>query len=358
MAEGAPEAATPRPATSPAPRPVGVPEADELPLAIGNGPPPPRGEPMSNAELMALGEDDLPGWVPPPPLTGRPMSNAELMALRDEDLPCEVKPIVDSVEQRRSMDYAGMVLRSRFAHREDVTVGVDLGLFYLPEDERGGVPIAGGRQDTRARYAPLVVPDVMVAFGVQRRRFGGSYQTWNMGKVPDFVLEVASTSTWRHDYARKRDLYERLGVREYFVYDAREGHQALTAWRADATTGVYGEVPPTTHEDLGMGIRSELVGLVAFVDESGEFGWWDAEKRERCLDYDEERERRAGAEAARERERTGRQAVERMLTEEREQRRKAELAATESTARIAELEARVAALEAARSSSTGVPRSD
>ena len=52
------------------------------------------------------------------------MSNAELMALRDEDLPCEVKPIVDSVEQGRAMEYAGVVLRSRFADREDVTVGV------------------------------------------------------------------------------------------------------------------------------------------------------------------------------------------------------------------------------------------
>ena len=57
---------------------------------------------MSNTELMALDEDDLPDWIPPPPLTGVPMSNAELMALRDEDLPCEVKPIVDSVEQRRA----------------------------------------------------------------------------------------------------------------------------------------------------------------------------------------------------------------------------------------------------------------
>ena len=349
MAEGAPETAT----ASPPRRPVTVPETDEPPLAIGNGPPPPRGEPMSNAELMALDEDDLPGWIPPPPLTGAPMSNAELMALRDEDLPCEVKPIVDTVEQRRAMEYAGIVLRSHFADQEDVTVGVDLGLFYLPEDERGGVPIIGGRQDTPARYAPLVVPDVMVAFGVQRRRFGGSYQTWNMGKVPDFVLEVASTNTWKQDYARKRDLYERLGVREYFVYDAREGHQALTAWRADAE-GVYVEVPPAMHEGLGWGIRSELVGLVAFVDEAGEFGWWDSDEREWCLGYDEERARRADAGAARERERTGRQAVERTLTEEREKRRKAELAVAESTARIAELEARVAALQANRSSSTDV----
>ena len=337
MAEGAPETATAKPVERLASRSVDASATDEPPLAIANGPPPPRGEPMSNAELMALAEDDLPGWIPPPLLTGAPMSNAELMALRDEDLPCEAKPIVDSVEQRRTMEYAGVVLRSHFAHREDVTVGVDLGVFYLPEDERGGVPIGGGWQDTPARYAPLVVPDVMVAFGVQRRRFGGSYQTWNMGKVPDFVLEVASTGTWRHDYGRKRDLYERLGVREYFVYDAREGHQALVAWRTHAD-GVYAEVAPAMHEGLGWGIRSELVGLVAFVDETGDFWWWNPDERERCLDYDEERKGRADAEAA--------------LEREREQRRKAEVAAAESTARIAELEAQVAALQADGSSST------
>ena len=287
------------------------------------------------------------------------MSNAELMALRDEDLPCEVKPIVDSVEQRRSMDYAGMVLRSRFAHREDVTVGVDLGLFYLPEDERGGVPIAGGRQDTPARYAPLVVPDVMVAFGVQRRRFGGSYQTWNMGKVPDFVLEVASTSTWRHDYARKRDLYERLGVWEYFVYDARGGPSGAhrVAGRRDPLASTGRCRPPRTR-------------VWAWVSAASWWGWWRSwtsrassaggMRRSASAALTTTRNARdvRAPEAARERERTGRQAVERMLTEEREQRRKAELAATESTARIAELEARVAALEAARNSSTGVPRSD
>ena len=308
MAEGAPETETARPASWPAaPRPVVMPEQDDPPLAIANGPPPPRGRPMSNAELMALGEDDLPGWIPPPPLTGAPMSNAELVALRDEDLPSEAKPIVDSFEQRRTMEYAAIVLRSHFAQREDVTVGADLGLYYLPEDERGGVPIGGGWQDTPARYAPLVVPDVMVAFGVPRRRFGGSYQTWNMGKVPDFVLEVASTNTWKSDYGRKVGLYERLGVVEYFVYDAREGHQALHAWRANAK-GVYVEVGPAMHEGLGLGIRSELVGLVAFVDQAGEFGWWDPNKRERCRDYDE-------AEAERERERAKRQQAERTVAD-------------------------------------------
>ena len=314
--------------------PVDMPEP---PLAIANGTPPLRGRPMTNAELMALGEDDLPGWIPPPPLTGAPMSNAKIMALRDEDLPSEAKPIVDSVEQRRTMEYAGIVLRARFAHREDVTVGVDLGLYYLPEDERGGVPIGGGWQETPVRYVPLVVPDVMVAFGVRRRRFGGSYQTWNMGKVPDFVLEVASTNTWRQDYGRKRDVYERLGVVEYFVYDAREGHQALTAWRANAQ-GVYEEVGPVMHEGLGSGIHSELLGLVAFVDEAGEFGWWDPDKRERCRDYGE-------AEA-------GRKQAQRALAASEAARGRER---AESERAIAELRAQVAALQASREAPTRDP---
>ena len=80
-----------------------------------------------------------------------------------------------------------------------------------------------------------------------------------------------------------------------------------------------------------MGIRSELVGLVAFVDEAGEFGWWDPGRRERRRDYYEleaERERAeralAESEAARERERT------------------------ESERALAALRAQVAALQASR----------
>ena len=343
MAKPAPETMRARPSSRLAPPPRSL-DPDEPPLAIANGPPPPRGEPLCNAELMALGEDDLPGWIPPPPLTGAPMSNAELMALRDEDLPSEAKPIVDSVEQRRTMEYAGVVLRSHFAHRDDVTVGVDLGLYYLPEDEHGGVPIGGGWQETPARYAPLVVPDVMVAFGVPSRRFGGSYQTWNMGKVPDFVLEVASTNTWRQDYGRKRDVYERLGVREYFVYDAREGHRGLTAWRANAN-GVYADVPPAMHEGLGMGIRSELVGLVAFVDEAGEFAWWDPRRQERRRDYHEAEAGRERAERALAESETGREHAERALAVSEAARERERI---ESERALAALRAQVAAVQASR----------
>ena len=341
MAETAQDTETGKPARRPAraSRLVESSEADSPPLAIANGPPPPRGRPMTNAEIMALDDSDLPNWIPPPPLRGQPLSNAEIMALRDEDLPSEA-PTVDSAEQDRTFRYVGNVLNAHFAHRQDVRVGVDHGMYYLPEDLRGGVPIEGGWQQTRAHYTPLVVPDVLVAFGVPKVRYAGSYQTWNAGKVPDFVMEVASTNTWRHDYGRKRDLYERLGVQEYFIYDARDGHHRLTAWRANAK-GDYEEVFPDMHEGLGLGIRSELLDLVAFVEDSGDFGWWDPIRRERQRDYEEEREDREQAQ------RTLAES-ERALAEERERRREAERTANEAAPRIAELEAQLAALKADR----------
>ena len=40
------------------------------------------------------------------------------------------------------------------------------------------------------------------------------------GKGPDFVLEVASPSTWREDVARKPGVYA-VGVKEYFLLDPR-----------------------------------------------------------------------------------------------------------------------------------------
>ena len=257
------------------------------------------------------------------PLRGRPMSNAELMALDVSLLKSEEKLVVDNPEQRLAMEYTGSVLRTRLG--EDTTVEEDMGLYYLPRDERGDLPCEEGDQRTPTRYAPYVVPDVMVAFGVPRERFRLSYQTWRMGKVPDFVLEVVSKSSVRRDYGSKRELYERLGVAEYFIFDGRvsPGRERLTAYRLNAE-GRYDEVRPAMHEGVGMGIRSELLGLVAFVEGADRLGWWDPEKRERLLRYDEsERDRKREREGRlREREARLRERDERLR--EREEREKAE----------------------------------
>ena len=43
-----------------------------------------------------------------------------------------------------------------------------------------------------------------------------NYKLWEERRAPAFVLEVASPSTWRHDLGRKRSVYARLGVRQYW----------------------------------------------------------------------------------------------------------------------------------------------
>ncbi len=64
----------------------------------------------------------------------------------------------------------------------------------------------------------VVAPDVFVVLGVpnQPRRI---YKLWEEGVVPAVVFELTSRSTRGEDLRGKYDLYERLGVREYFLFD-------------------------------------------------------------------------------------------------------------------------------------------
>jgi len=65
-----------------------------------------------------------------------------------------------------------------------------------------------------------VAPDVMVIFGVAP---GGrdSYKLWEEGQVPSVVFEVTSRKTQEEDKTEKKDLYERLGIEEYWLFDPK-----------------------------------------------------------------------------------------------------------------------------------------
>ena len=110
-------------------------------------------------------------------------------------------PMAENDFQLRTMTYAIEALATHFRTRSDVYVSGDL-FVYHEED------------NNTARVAP----DVFVVFGVpgHRRR---TYLLWQEGKAPDFVMEVASPSTWRADVGDKRDTYAGIGVSEYWLYD-------------------------------------------------------------------------------------------------------------------------------------------
>ena len=77
----------------------------------------------------------------------------------------------------------------------------------------------------RANRNNRVSPDFYVALGVDtnaiRERHG--YLIWEVGKPPDFVLEIASESTATYDCTGKRELYAAIGVGEYWRYDPTGG---------------------------------------------------------------------------------------------------------------------------------------
>lgn len=78
--------------------------------------------------------------------------------------------------------------------------------YIAPLDVR--LPKAGERDDL---VDTVVQPDVMVVCQTERLDRRG------VRGAPDFVVEVLSPSTAGHDHIRKRRIYERAGVREYWL---------------------------------------------------------------------------------------------------------------------------------------------
>ena len=143
-------------------------------------------------------------------------SLAALHALTDRDLPStDGLPMPESMFQDQTMGYTSFALRRFFkGRRPGVCVASDL----LVYDD--------GRPATNGPVRPVwISPDIMVAMGVGDR-MRDSYVIWREGKAPEFVMEVASKSTWKRDRDEKPALYAALGVVEYFLYDAQGGYLA------------------------------------------------------------------------------------------------------------------------------------
>ena len=96
-------------------------------------------------------------------------------------------PIAESDSQRKTMTYAIEALDAHFGNRPDVYVSGNPCLYHQE-----------GNDTVR------VAPDVFLVLGTTKRD-RSSYLLWQESKAPDFVLEIASESTWRADSDAKRD---------------------------------------------------------------------------------------------------------------------------------------------------------
>ena len=107
------------------------------------------------------------------------------------------------------------------------------------------------------RYDPnnrrvFIAADICVSFNVDlfAIRYKDSYDLWEIGKSPEFVLEVSSPSTYLRDLYEKPDIYAYLGVNEYWMFDPMGGDlygQSLAGYRL--VDGRYEpvEVAPNEH---------------------------------------------------------------------------------------------------------------
>ncbi len=132
----------------------------------------------------------------------------------------------------------------------------------------------------------FVSPDLMICFGLQDfpKRV---YKLWEEKVVPSVVVEFASNTTWFNDVSTKLALYQKLGVKEYYVYDIEYAHlpEPLMAYRLD--DGVLSEI-----EVKDKRILSESLGL-ELVDTGETLRFFDPQTQKFLMTMEEMAERLA-----------------------------------------------------------------
>ena len=88
------------------------------------------------------------------------------------------------------------------SHRPDHYVACDMFLYW----EEG---------NPKARKAP----DVMVIKGVELRPPRPNFKIWEEGATSAVIFEITSPSTATEDATGKLQIYEQIGVKEYFLFD-------------------------------------------------------------------------------------------------------------------------------------------
>ncbi len=111
------------------------------------------------------------------------------------------KPMAETEIHRDLMIDFIQILKDYFIN-EDVCVSGNMFMYYVEGDPK-----------------KFIAPDVFVVCGIEKKQ-RRIYRIWEEGRSPDFILEVASPSTFKDDIGPKKDLYESvLRVKEYFIYD-------------------------------------------------------------------------------------------------------------------------------------------
>ena len=157
------------------------------------------------------------------------------------------KPMAASDHHRRILNRTIETLEAHYERQSDVYVSGDILMYYVEGDPH-----------------QVVAPDVLVSFGLEKKE-RETYLVWVEGKLPDFVMEFSSKTTYDQDLGPKMDRYASLGIQDYFLYDAEGLFLPSQLMGYTLVDGVY--VPLSDNEDGGL--HSDVLNLDFHVDDVG-----------------------------------------------------------------------------------------
>ena len=190
------------------------------------------------------------------------------------ELPCSDDTPVDNEDQNLLPNLLLFILAGLWAERMDWYFGVDMAIYHT----------------TGISPKVPVVPDAFLSLGVERRKTGLdsegetegrlSYALWEEnGIAPMMVLEMVS-KTPGDEYEQKLEIYRRLGVLYYAVYNPkyweRDRHLPFEVYKLEQ--GAYrlqmGEPYWMPEVGLGLGRARKLFGgveieMLLWHDEQG-----------------------------------------------------------------------------------------
>jgi Uma2 family endonuclease len=191
------------------------------------------------------------------------------------------RPMGESDDHRDEILDLIAALKKRYMANADAYVAGNVFLYYEEGNPRA-----------------VVCPDVFLVRGVPKKK-RRTYKLWLEGRPPSFVIEVTSRSSRQEDGEDKKNVYERLGVEEYFLHDPL-GEYLLPRLRGFRLVGgryrAMASNPDGSLESkvTGLTLRSEANNLRLQDAATGEPLLWVEEVQHRL---EEETAARSAAEA-------------------------------------------------------------
>lgn len=158
-----------------------------------------------------------------------------------EDLPDSDDTPVDNELQDLIPSLLKAILAWVWANRMDWFFGVDMGIYYDPDQ-------------------PAIVPDGFLSLGVERifdENLRLSYVLWEENVVPTVTIEIVSHKR-RGEYSTKKKLYAKLEIPYYVVYNPqRRKKPPLEVYRLKNGEYILQPGNPVWLEEVGLAIGHE-----------------------------------------------------------------------------------------------------